>query len=461
MIKVRFAPSPTGYIHIGNARAALFNWLYVLKNNGNFILRFDDTDSSRSKEEYITAIKEDLDWLQIEVSNFYFQSKRTKLYDDAVEQLKQKGLLYPCYETSEELERKRKLRLARKLPPIYGRDALKLTEQEKRDYESEGRKPHWRFLLPNFDKSPFDVRRTLIEWDDVVRGKQIVDMGSISDPVLVRADGSYLYTLPSVVDDIDMEITHIIRGDDHITNTGAQIPIFNALGAKAPAFGHFNLLTTDSGAGLSKRKGDLAIRNLRNAGFEPMAVASLAVLIGSSKNVVAYDDMKSLSEVISSQDTSRSTAQFSENDLPNLNRQLVHRYEFEQVKDRLAALNIEGEKAKLFWDNFKSNLTFVNEAKIWWEMLQANFDINVALSDDDKNYIKIALEYLPTGQWDNQTWFNWCDKLKQVTGRKGKNLFMPLRLTLTGQEHGPDLASILQLIGYQEAKNRLNNIINK
>ena len=237
-ITVRFAPSPTGYIHIGNTRTALFNWLFALKHNGQLILRFDDTDVERSKTEYAEATAADIDWLGIKPVRVEYQSKRFAFYDAAVEKLKAAGVLYPCYETPEELERKRKLRLARRLPPVYGRDALKLTAEDRAKLEAEGHRPHWRFLLPNFKDDPFAPARTIVHWDAIVRGEETVDLASLSDPVLVREDGTYLYTLTSVVDDIDMGITHIIRGDDHVTNSGVQISIFEALGAKAPALGH-------------------------------------------------------------------------------------------------------------------------------------------------------------------------------------------------------------------------------
>ena len=281
-VTVRFAPSPTGYLHIGNARTALFNWLFSQKHGGRFIQRFDDTDIARSKQEYADAALEDLNWLGVTPDEIHYQSQRFAIYDAAVERLKQEGLLYACYETAEELERRRRLRLSRRLPPVYGREALKLTDADKAEFEAAGRKPHWRFLLPNFTSDPTQPERTEIHWDDVVRGPQTVDLASLSDPVLVREDGTYLYTLPSVADDIDMGMTHVIRGDDHVTNTGAQIAIFKALGAKPPAFGHHNLLTSASGEGLSKRSGALSLRGLRQSGVEPMAVASLAVLIGSS-----------------------------------------------------------------------------------------------------------------------------------------------------------------------------------
>ncbi len=271
---VRFAPSPTGNIHIGNSRTALVNWLFAKKAGGQFILRFDDTDKARSKQEFADQIEKDLTWLGIQPDRIERQSARFASYDKAADGLRAKGLLYACYETADELDRKRKRQLARSLPPIYDRAGLYLSDQQKQEFEAEGRKPHWRFLLANYDGKPDNMVRTPITWSDVVRGEQTIDLASMSDPVLVREDGTYLYTLPSVVDDIEMGVTHIIRGDDHVTNTAAQIAIFEALGATAPGFGHHNLLTTASGEGLSKRLGSLSIASLSEDGYEPMAVVN-------------------------------------------------------------------------------------------------------------------------------------------------------------------------------------------
>ena len=292
-VTVRFAPSPTGRIHIGNARTALFNWLFAQKHRGRFIQRFDDTDTLRSRQEYADSILYDLHWLGIFQDATEYQSRRIDAYDAAVERLKAAGVLYPCYETPEELDLRRKIRRTRGLPPVYGREALELTSAQIAEFEGDGRRPHWRFLLPNFAGDPMEPQRTEIHWNDVVRGDETVDLASVSDPVLVREDGTYLYTLPSVVDDIDMAVTHVIRGDDHVTNTGVQIALFKALGSEPPAFGHHNLLTSISGEGLSKRTGALSIEGLREAGIEPMAVASLAVLIGTSESVQAVPTDKS------------------------------------------------------------------------------------------------------------------------------------------------------------------------
>ncbi|MCR4266668.1 glutamate--tRNA ligase [Nitratireductor sp. ZSWI3] len=449
-VTVRFAPSPTGRIHIGNTRTALFNWLYARKHGGRFILRFDDTDLERSRKDYADGIARDLDWLGILPDQTVAQSERFGSYDAAAARLKAAGLLYPCYETPEELERRRKIRLSRRLPPVYGREALKLTEEEKAGLEAEGRMPHWRFLLPNFADDPFATRRTEVHWDDVVRGPQTVDLASMSDPVLIRADGTYLYTLPSVVDDIDLGITHVIRGDDHVTNTGAQIALFRALGAEPPAFGHHNLLTTVSGEGLSKRTGALSIASLRESGIEPMAVASLAVLIGTSENVVAAATMEELADRFEPTATSRSAAKFDPAELSGLSRQLIQHMPYDEAARRLAALGIDGAKAEAFWNAVRGNLERLDDASIWWRIVNDKPDGEAGLSDEDRVFVREAMQHLPQEPWDGGTWRAWTDAVKAATGRKGRALFMPLRVALTGREAGPELAGLLPLLGREE-----------
>ncbi|QKV17667.1 glutamate--tRNA ligase [Oricola thermophila] len=448
-VTVRFAPSPTGNIHIGNVRTALFNWLFALKNGGQFILRFDDTDVERSKQEYADQIASDLDWLGVHPHRIEYQSKRTASHDAAAERLKQAGLLYPCYETAEELDRRRKIRLSRKLPPVYGREALKLTDEEKAAFEGEGRKPHWRFLLPNFEDSPFETRRTEVHWDDVVRGPQTVDLASMSDPVLIREDGSYLYTLPSVVDDIEMGVTHIIRGDDHVTNTGAQIALFRALGAEAPAFGHHNLLTTVTGEGLSKRSGALSIKALREDGYEPMAIVSLAVLIGTSEAVAAARSTEELAETFDPASSSKSAAKFDPAELDVLNRQIVHGLPFATVSDRLASagVDISDPRAETFWNVVRANVEKVGDAASWWRILTEGPDSEAALEGEDIDYVRQAFDLLPAGEIDASTWGAWTSAAKEATGRKGRALFMPLRVALTGRRSGPEIADLLPLLG--------------
>ncbi|WP_208441387.1 glutamate--tRNA ligase [Bartonella raoultii] len=455
MVKVRFAPSPTGYIHIGNIRSALFNWLYARAHKGKFILRYDDTDIERSKQEYIDAIAVDLEWLGIQPDAIYYQSKRFNRYNEVAEILKQRGLLYPCYETAEELERRRKIQLSRKLPPIYDRFALKLTAEEKKSFESQGRKPHWRFLLPNFENNPLQTKRTEVCWNDAVKGKQTIDLASLSDPVLIREDGTYLYTLPSVVDDVDMAITHIIRGDDHVTNTGAQIALFKALGAGLPVFGHFNLLATVLGKGFSKRNNDLSIRSLREEGFESIAVQCLAVLIGTSQNVHPYPHQVALLEHFNLQNTSKSVAKFDITDLYTLNSHLVHELSYEDVKTRLQSLSIEGEKAEYFWNTVRSNIDKVNDAVLWWKIIhdEKSFD---TVAPEDRAFVQQSLNFLPEGVLKDESWQVWTRALKEQTGRKGKSLFMPLRQALTGMDHGPEMGKLLQLLGREKVIERLS-----
>jgi glutamyl-tRNA synthetase len=446
-VTVRFAPSPTGRIHIGNARTALFNWLFALKNGGRFVQRFDDTDIARSKQEYADAILYDLHWLGIFPDAIEYQSRRFGRYDEVTEWMKAAGLLYACYETQEELELRRKIRLSRKLPPVYGREALKLTPEEREALEAEGRKPHWRFLLPNFKHDPFETERTEIHWNDLVRGEETVDLASLSDPVLVREDGTYLYTLPSVVDDIDMGITHIIRGDDHVTNTGVQIALFRALGAEAPFFGHHNMLTTSGGEGLSKRTGALSISGLRESGIEPMAVASLAVLIGSSENVAAMATMAELASHFDPTATSKSASKFDPDELVVLNRTLLHKMPFEQAQDRLSALGVSGDQAEAFWLAVRGNLDKLTEAAGWWRIVRQGPEQPAELSEQDAEFVRQALDLLPEEPWDRETWKSWTNAVKEATGRKGKALFMPLRLALTGLSSGPELADLLPLLG--------------
>lgn len=446
-VMVRFAPSPTGHIHIGNARTALFNWLFALKNGGTFIQRFDDTDVARSKQEYADSILYDLHWMGIFPDTVAYQSQRFDRYAAAVERLKAHGALYPCYETAEELDLRRKVRLSRKQPPIYGREALKLTDEQKAALEAEGRKPHWRFLLPNFNTDPKKMRRSLIGWTDVVRGDESVDLSSVSDPVLVREDGTYLYTLPSVVDDIEMGITHVFRGDDHVTNTGVQIALFLALDAEPPLFGHHNLLTTSSGEGLSKRSGALSLGSLRENGIEPMAVASLAALIGTSEAVEPKHSMMDLAKDFDPAQASKSSAKFDPADLTALNRAILHHMPFKDAQDRLGALAISGELAEPFWLAVRGNLDRLSDAQIWWKIVRKGPAEKAEFPAEDKEFVDQAFDLLPDAPWDHDTWKQWTHAVRDATGRKGKQLFMPLRLALTGLQSGPELADLLPLLG--------------
>ena len=437
---VRFAPSPTGHIHIGNTRVALLNALYARREGGTFILRFDDTDLARSKQEYAESIETDLHWLGIPPDVVVRQSERFALYDAAAERLKAAGRLYPCFDTQEELEFRRKRQLARGMPPIYDRAALKLTDEDRVKLEGEGRKPHWRFRL----------EPTNVAWDDLVRGPCHVDCSSLSDPVLVREDGTYLYTLPSVVDDIDLKITHVIRGEDHVTNTAVQIQIFEALGAGSPTFAHHSLLITASGEGLSKRLGHLSVKGLRDAGLEPQAVASLAVLVGSAEAVRPVADLNELAKLIDFSHISRAPAKFDESELDHLNARLIHEMPYAAARERLAQLG--ADEGETFWNAVRGNLTKVQDAAEWAKVVRGP----VTPVIEDRAFIEAAAGVLPEGPWDASTWKAWTEAVKAATGVKGKALFMPLRLALTGLDHGPELAALLPLVGPERARARLS-----
>ena len=450
-VRVRFAPSPTGNIHIGNARPALINWLYALQNDGEFVLRYDDTDKERSTQEFADGIARDIDWLGIKPHIVKRQSDRADVHEAATQKLKDRGLLYPCYETPDQLDRQRKRLAARGKPPVYDRSALRLDDEQRKELESEGLKPHWRFLLPNFKDDPFAPERTEVTWEDVIRGTQTVDLASMSDPVLIRADGSWLYTLPSVVDDIDLGITHVLRGDDHVTNTGAQIALFRALGAEPPVFGHHNLLTTESGEGLSKRRGSLSLHTLAEEGYEPMAVVCLAVLTGTSGPVEALTTMEELAGKFDPKSVTKSAAKFDPSELDSLNRRIVHQLEYEAVAGRLKALGVSGGEA--FWIAVRDNLEKVKDASELWTIIE---QAKPEISDEDRDYIETAKSCLPEGELTTESWSQWIAAIKQKSDRKGKGLFMPLRKALTGMEHGPELDKLLPLIGRERTLARLS-----
>jgi glutamyl-tRNA synthetase len=438
-VTVRFAPSPTGRIHAGNIRTALFNFLFARKMGGRLLLRLDDTDRERSTEEFARGIEEDLRWLGIDWANQVRQSDRFDLYAAAVEALKKEGRLYPAYETPEELELKRKRLLARGRPPVYDRAALKLTPEERARLEAEGREPHWRFKLESRD----------VVWDDLVRGRQPVDAASLSDPVLVRADGTYLYTLPSVVDDIDLGITHVIRGEDHVVNTAPQIQLFEALGAATPAFGHHSLLVGADGQALSKRDRALSIQGAREEGIEALAVASYVATLGTSDPVAPHANLDELVQSFDFAKLSRAPARFDPAELRALNARLLHMLPFSAVAARLSAMGIDGGEA--FWEAVRGNLALLGDAKHWWRVAEGP----LAPVIEDHDLCHMAAGLLPPEPWDEATWSAWSSAVKAATGAKGKALFQPLRLALTGEEHGPELKHLLPLIGRRRAAARL------
>jgi glutamyl-tRNA synthetase len=436
---LRFAPSPTGRIHIGNSRTAILNWLYARKSGGSFVLRYDDTDLERSKPEFATGIAQDLDWLGIKPDRVEYQSRRFDVYRAAAEKLKAAGRLYACYETADELERRRKRQLARHQPPVYDRAALELSDEDRHALEVQGRKPHWRFKLEH----------RIVEWNDLIRGPQHIDTTNLSDPVLVRGDGTYLYTLPSVVDDIDFAITHVIRGEDHVVNTAVQIELYEALGGRAPTFAHHSLLTGADGQGLSKRLGSLSIASLREQGLEAMAVVSHAALLGTSDSIHPCADYRELIDGFDLHKLSRAPARFDENELRGLNARLLHMLPYAAVKDRLPF----GDEA--FWLAVRGNLSTLADARHWHNIVSGT--VTPVIADEDRDFISIAARLLPAAPWTSETWRAWAESIKAETGRKGKALFMPLRLALTGLDHGPELALLLPLIGRDKAMSRLTS----
>ncbi|NQW12357.1 MAG: glutamate--tRNA ligase [Alphaproteobacteria bacterium] len=439
-VTVRFAPSPTGRLHVGNARQALINWLFARAHGGHFLLRLDDTDTERSTTEFAEGIETDLRWLGLEWDRFARQSERLDRYAAAVERLKADGRLYPCYETSEELALKRKSQLNAGRPPVYDRAALRLSEDEKAAKEAAGLLPHWRFKL---------IHET-VAWEDLVRGASHQDMASQSDPVLLRADGRPIYTLASVVDDIELGVSHIIRGEDHVTNSAAQIQLFQALGAPPPVLGHLSLIVDAEGKGLSKRLGSLSLDSLRLGGIEPMAINSLLAGLGSNETVVAT----TLRELVDGFDIARygrATPRFDPEDLKGVNAKILHATPYEAVADRLADLGVGGGEA--FWLAVRGNLVKLIDAAEWWRVVST--PIAPVIAEGDRAFCAAAAEHLPEGVPTAETWGVWTGALKAESGRKGKGLFMPLRLALTGRERGPELGDLLPFLGRDRAIARL------
>lgn len=445
-VKVRFAPSPTGHLHVGNCRTALINWLFARAQNGTFLLRIDDTDPERSTSAYETAIREDLAWLGLTHDEEARQSNRLDVYAAAAEKLKAMGRLYPCYETPEELTFKRKLQRGQGRPPLYDRAALSLTAEEIAAHEAAGRKPHWRFKLDD----------TVVEWQDLVRGPVRFEGAHMSDPVLIREDGRPIYTLASVVDDIDMHITHIVRGEDHVANTAVQCQLINALGHdyKAFTFAHLSLLTGKEGEGLSKRLGSLSIGELRENNILPMAINSLLGRLGTSLPVEAFAEMAPLIDHFSFDHFSRATPKFSEEELSQLNTQLLHKLPFDKIADQAAAL--VPEITESFWVNVQRNLTDLGDLKNWWTICRG--EITPVLDPADKDFIDGLYHDLKATAADVDLG-DWFKGARKDSSRKGKQFFMPFRLALTGQSHGPELPKILHLMGRDKALMRLKDAL--
>jgi glutamyl-tRNA synthetase len=438
MTLTRFAPSPTGRLHVGNIRTALHNWLWARKTGGRFALRIDDTDAERSEERFVDAIRADLAWLGLTPDAEVRQSERFALYQARFDALVAAGRIYPAYETQQELELKRKVQLGRGLPPVYDRAALQLSDEERARLEAEGARPHWRFRLDH---------DTPIAWDDLVRGEQHFDPKTMSDPVVRRADGSWLYMLPSAIDDVDMAVSHVVRGEDHVSNTALQLQMFAAMGAPAPAFAHAALLTGAEGK-LSKRLGSLGVDHFRDVGIEPAAVRALLTRIGTSDPVEPIAEAEPLIAGFDFARFGRAPARFDEAELAQLSARIVHQLPFTAVESRLPAGMGEAE-----WLAVRANLKTVAEAADWWRVIEG--PIAPAGTPEDADFLRAAARLADTIDWSADPWRALTGALKAETGRSGKALFLPLRRALTGRDHGPDMAALLPLIGRERAVARL------
>ncbi|MDR9393732.1 glutamate--tRNA ligase [Roseovarius sp. SYSU LYC5161] len=440
MTTTRFAPSPTGLIHVGNLRTALMNYLIARKAGGTFILRIDDTDPGRSKEEYVDAIKTDLDWLGLHWDRVERQSQRLDRYAAAADRLREMGRFYEAFETPTELDLKRKKQLNMGRPPVYDRAALDLSEDEKAALRAERGGGVWRFKLEH----------ERIEWDDGILGPTSIDAASVSDPVLIRGDGQVLYTLASVVDDTEMGVTDVVRGSDHVTNTATQIQIIEALGGTVPQFAHHSLLTGPQGESLSKRLGTLSLRDLREQGVQPMALLSLMARLGSSDPVELREDMEGLIEGFDITRFGAAPTKFDVNDLFPMTARYLHAMPYEAVADEIAALGVPDDLAERFWAVTRDNITTLNDLPAWWAMCRDGAE--PVIDAEDRDFVAEAMALMPEGPFDGETWGRWTSAVKEATGRKGRALFMPLRKALTGQSHGPDMAQLLPLLQRIRAK---------
>ena len=441
MTKVRFAPSPTGYLHIGNFRTALINFLFAKNKNGHFMLRIDDTDDVRSLQKYEDAIKEDLSWVGINWDSLEKQSSRLSFYDQALQKLLDKKRAYPCFETAEELSLKRKKQLSSGKPPIYDRAALNLSDSDIADLKAKGKSPHYRFLLDHTD----------VNWNDLVKGASQYNMSNLSDPVIIREDGRVIYTLASVVDDIDFGVTDILRGEDHMTNSAAQIQLFEALESSPPNLGHLSLLTDISGAGLSKRIGSISLRDLKDEGFQPMAISSLLSKVGTSDAVEIFRDINQIINDFDISKFGKSKPKFDKNELRGLNSKFFKMLDFSRISNQLKKFNFKISSD--FWELVKGNIQNLEELELWWNIIYGNIEPIY----NDENFKNTAVETLPEGNFDKNTWTNWTSILMKETGRKGKELYNPIRLCLTGQNKGPEMATLVFLMGREKVLERLSN----
>ncbi|WP_424987646.1 glutamate--tRNA ligase [Microbulbifer sp. S227A] len=440
MTTTRFAPSPTGYIHVGNLRTALMNYMIARKSGGTFILRIDDTDPERSKEAYVDAIKQDLDWLGLHWDRVERQSERLDRYAEAAERLRGMGRFYEAFETPTELDLKRKKQLNMGKPPVYDRAALNLSEAEQEALRAERGDGVWRFKL--------DHER--IEWADGILGDISIDAASVSDPVLIRGDGQVLYTIASVVDDTEMGVTDVVRGSDHVTNTATQIQIIRALGFEPPRFAHHSLLTGPQGEALSKRLGTLALRDLRDRGVQPMALLSLLARLGSSDPVELRGSMDELVEGFDISRFGSAPTKFDVDDLFPLTGHYLQGLPLSDVRGAVAAAGVPEDIAEAFWLMARDNITTLGDLEAWWTLCRDGAEPLIA--EEDSAFVAQAMALLPDGPYDGDTWSSWTNAVKAATGRKGKGLFMPLRKAVTGMERGPEMAALMPLMQVVRAR---------
>ena len=434
MTTTRFAPSPTGHIHVGNLRTALMNYLIARKTGGTFILRLDDTDRERSKQEYADGIQRDLEWLGLQWDRIERQSDRLDRYAEAADQLRGAGRLYEVFETPTELDLKRKKQLNMGKPPVYDRAGLNLSDEDRARLRTEGREGYWRFRL--------DQER--IEWPDGIIGDVSIDAASVSDPVLIRADGQVLYTFASSVDDVDMGVTDIVRGADHVTNTATQIQIIKALGGTPPRFAHHSLLTGPQGEELSKRLGTLSLRDLREKGVAPEALLSLMARLGSNQPVALRMSLDELAEGFDLDQFGASPTKFDAEDLWPLTRERNQHLPYEAVRDRIAAMGVPDDISEQFWSVARQNITRLDDLGEWWTLMRDG--AQPVIAPEDAEFVAQALAMLPARPWTSATWGEWTGAVKAATGRKGKGLFMPLRKALTGMDHGPEMGELMPLL---------------
>jgi glutamyl-tRNA synthetase len=442
MTKLRFAPSPTGYLHLGNTRTALINWLYARTHGGLFILRLDDTDVQRSQQKYANQIQDDLHWLGLTYDELVKQSDRLLHYEKAADVLKSQGRLYPCYETPEELDLQRKIHLSSGKPPLYNRGSLSLTPAQIEKYKEEGRKPHWRFKMEKGE----------IRWKDLVRGDVIFQGDLLNDPILIREDGFPLYTFATCVDDLEMDITHIIRGEDHVTNTAIQIQIMEALSGKSNVikFAHLALISGRQGEGLSKREGSLSLVQLHQDGLEPMAINSLLSKLGTSDPITPHISLEGVLNDFDIKKFGRATPKLDPEDLWQMNIRVLQNLSFDQVEARIESMGMNGA-TPAFWALVQKNISKFHDVKEWWTICYGH----KTFGEENISLLEVAEHFLPPEPWDEYTFKTWMNEVKAETDLKGKDLFMPIRRALTGQDHGPELKDLILLMGRSKVLNRL------